>query len=239
MEADGHDVCTVTFSDSSEKEAQKPRDSASTSSCKTCPLEQKRNLEYYIRDVEKDGYESDVSDCDRMVIDENRDVTSDVSQNSDVLTDSVVASDVEGQSELKGRTENKMVELIPTRKVSRRKASVPIKQGTRDDDTESEDEGLESQKSRLSSQGEGNTIDDNNKTNRNDSLTCSKEAEAEPAQNSKNIDKRNSHQSEKCTETKKESKMMPEKEKVQSTSKFKLNICESGISGSEKLSPKY
>ena len=238
VEADGHDVCTVTFSDSSEKEAQKPRDSARDSASSTPSsnesslLDQRRNLEFYMRDAEKDGYESDVSDCDRMVIDENRDVKG---EESDVMA----ALDVEKDAET---VESKpllssAVELIPTRKVSRRKASVPIKQGIRDDEIESEDEGFESQKSRLSSQGSDNTTDDNTETVKDDSVLISN-VEAKPTESSENkTEDSKQQQAGKDSESNKNtSKIMSEKEKV-NASKFKSKICGSGVNTNEKLSP--
>ena len=268
VEADGHDVCTVTFSDSSEKEAQKPRDStrgsvSSTSTLSdTSALEQKRNLEYYMHDAEKDGYESDVSDCDRMVIDENRDARSDVSQNSG--SDVTAAFDLDNggnnganrvtdaaaSENNSNRPVSSAVELIPTRKVSRRKASVPIKQGIRDDEIESEeDEGFESQKSRLSSQGEdiNTTTDDNSETTttKDDSVLGTEEEETDENDGKREKDSKQQEQiSDKgstsaTSEGKKESSASPkvrsdkEKEKVQAN-KFKSKICEST---SEKISP--
>ena len=261
VEADGHDVCTVTFSDSSEKEAQKPRDStrgsvSSTSTLSdTSALEQKHNLEYYMHDAEKDRYESDVSDCDRMVIDENRDARSDVSQNSG--SDVTAAFDLDNggnnganrvtdaasSENNSNRPVSSAVELIPTRKVSRRKASVPIKQGIRDDEIESEeDEGFESQKSRLSSQGEdiNTTTDDNSETTttKDDSVLGTEEEETDENDGKKEKDSKQQEQiSDKgstsaTSEGKKESSASPkvrsdkEKEKVQAN-KFKSKICES------------
>ena len=241
VEADGHDVCTVTFSDSSDKEAQKPRDSArdsvsSTSSSNDGSLDRKRNLEFYMRDAEKDGYESDVSDCDRMVIDENRDVKS---EGSDVMAASDVESGCHGDTKTveSKAVVSSAVKLIPTRKVSRRKASVPIKQGIRDDEIESEDEGFESQKSRLFSQGDDNTTDDNSETVKDDSVLGSN-IEAQLVETSENKTEDSKQQnSGKSAENKKDaSKMIPEKEKVQAN-KFKSKICGSGVSTSEKLSP--
>ena len=264
VEADGHDVCTVTFSDSSEKEAQRPRgstrDSVSSTSTlsESASLEQKRNLEYYMHDAEKDGYESDVSDCDRMVIDENRDARSDVSQNSG--SDVIAASDLEnggnnGADTVTASAENNSsrpvssaVELIPTRKVSRRKASVPIKQGIRDDEIESEeDEGFESQKSRLSSQGDDNNTDDNSETTtatKDDSVLGTEEEETQ--ENTGKKEKDSKHQqpssdkgSASTSEGRKEPSASPkvrsdrEKERMQAN-KFKSKICEST---SEKISP--
>ena len=264
VEADGHDVCTVTFSDTSEKEAQEPRDStrgssvSSTSTLSETPsLEQKRTLEYYMHDAEKDGYESDVSDCDRMVIDENRDARSDVSQNSS--SDVIAASKLENggkngairvtaTEKNSPRPVSSAVELIPTRKVSRRKASVPIKQGIRDDEIESEeDEGFESQKSRLSSQGEDNntTTDDNSETATKDDSVLGTEEEEEMDENNgkKEKDTKQPQQSSDkgststASEGKKESSPKvrgdKEKDKVQ-TNKFKSKIC---ASTSEKISP--
>ena len=271
VEADGHDVCTVTFSDSSEKEAQKPRDSTrdsvsstSTLSSEASSLEQKRNLKYYMHDAEKDGYESDVSDCDRMVIDENRDAGSDVIESGDVtgasdvengnnigggaaVTKSVVAGS--GENNISNNTNrpavSSAVELIPTRKVSRRKASVPIKQGIRDDEIESEeDEGFESQKSRLSSQGEDTTTDDNNEAtdNTKDDSVLGTDGTDENNGKKDREDKTQQKSDKDITSTavvgegKKDSsppKVRGEKDKVP-PNKFKSKICEST---SEKTSP--
>ena len=299
VEADGHDVCTVTFSDSSEKEAEKARNGAASPGPTETPrkasatLEQRRSLEQqqrqrlqlYMTDAEKDGYESDISDCDRMVIDENcsdgasDDVTArknsgfnagskgtdaakrlgacdahsanvpSTSEASEVTT----TSECNARLQLEGKFVSSAASLIPTRKVSRRKASVPIKR----DDVESEDEGFESHRSRPSSQGDDD-CDGDDLNEETDKATEESEEKSKPGltaeleqllsednqSDGKRLDTGGCKSREECEKSQEQE--APSKQGESDTgkavpggsaSKFKSKLCGSAVSVSEKLSP--
>ncbi len=260
VEADGHDVCTVTFSDSSERDAAQKAVTTTTTTQEsdaeaTSPT---RRLNMYMADAEKDGYESDVSDSDRMVIDEGRDVTDDVMSRS--VNKPEGASGVASATVTRSETLSADVAAVisdkiavssgvnktPARKVNRRKASVPIKR----DDVESEDEGFESQKSRPSSQGDSDNLDEQleNLTPVSKADSDKGNSTTEAKRESTNTETDSSKQATCCKTQEQSDKTDSAKKRKggaggtmrtpEGAGRFKSKLCGGGgVSGAEKVSP--